>query len=420
MRTYVLSDGLILETSDWAEARAARERGEVIWVDLDAEPTEAANQFLTWLGIHDLTMEDIWHERLFPKLEDFDGYLVVLVHGVHREQGRDGELAVVEIEIILGQGFVVTHAHGESRSIAAVRDEVLRTGRCLKKGPAWVLHGVLDHAVDRYLPVIDQLDERDRPARERRHRQGRHAEGPGLLTRILAFKRALQQLRRMGIHQREILLRLARGEFEEIPRETMPFFRDVYDHFLRDQRTWPRATATRDERARGLPQRAVEPHERGDEDADPDLDGHAAADVHRRRLRHELRVHAGAGVVVRLPVRARADGAGDRGHPRVLPQAAVAVAPRIAVVGHVEHVTLGRVESVPHAGDIAHLVGAARAAGRWTAGSPSRSSCGATRRCTSSPPSATTTGTPRARAARGAPGVYVHAATRRGRILASW
>ncbi len=37
----------------------------------------------------------------------------------------------------------------------------------------------------------------------------------------------------MSIHQREILLRLARGEFEEIPRDVVPFFRDVFDHFVR-------------------------------------------------------------------------------------------------------------------------------------------------------------------------------------------
>jgi magnesium transporter len=40
-------------------------------------------------------------------------------------------------------------------------------------------------------------------------------------------------MRRMSIHQREILLRLSRGEFDEIPREVAPFYRDVYDHFLR-------------------------------------------------------------------------------------------------------------------------------------------------------------------------------------------
>jgi magnesium transporter len=37
----------------------------------------------------------------------------------------------------------------------------------------------------------------------------------------------------MSIHQREILLRLSRGEFDEIPRETVPYFRDVFDHFVR-------------------------------------------------------------------------------------------------------------------------------------------------------------------------------------------
>lgn len=43
----------------------------------------------------------------------------------------------------------------------------------------------------------------------------------------------LLELRRVGIHQREILLRLARGEFAVIPEEVVPFYRDVYDHFLR-------------------------------------------------------------------------------------------------------------------------------------------------------------------------------------------
>ena len=37
----------------------------------------------------------------------------------------------------------------------------------------------------------------------------------------------------MSIHQREILLRLSRGDFGEIPADAIPFYRDVYDHFLR-------------------------------------------------------------------------------------------------------------------------------------------------------------------------------------------
>lgn len=40
-------------------------------------------------------------------------------------------------------------------------------------------------------------------------------------------------LRRTASSQREVLLRLARAEFDEIPKEAAPFYRDVYDHFAR-------------------------------------------------------------------------------------------------------------------------------------------------------------------------------------------
>ena len=54
-----------------------------------------------------------------------------------------------------------------------------------------------------------------------------------IVPAILHVKRSLQVLRRTTIYQREILLRLARADFDEIPRELVPFFRDVYDHYAR-------------------------------------------------------------------------------------------------------------------------------------------------------------------------------------------
>ena len=37
----------------------------------------------------------------------------------------------------------------------------------------------------------------------------------------------------MSIREREILMRLARGEFDVVPPEALPYFRDVYDHLVR-------------------------------------------------------------------------------------------------------------------------------------------------------------------------------------------
>jgi magnesium transporter len=53
------------------------------------------------------------------------------------------------------------------------------------------------------------------------------------MSRIFAYKKSIQAMRRISSYQREILLRLSRGEFDEIPADAVPFFRDVCDHFVR-------------------------------------------------------------------------------------------------------------------------------------------------------------------------------------------
>src|SRR3954466_1027970 len=53
------------------------------------------------------------------------------------------------------------------------------------------------------------------------------------VAKVMGLRSALHRFRRTAVHQRELLLRLARGEFERIPREELPFFRDVHDHAVR-------------------------------------------------------------------------------------------------------------------------------------------------------------------------------------------
>ena len=181
------------------------------------------------LALHALTIEDIWATRSQPKLEDYDHYLYIIIHGIAGTTA--GQIELIELDIVLGPTFVITH--DPKGLVDNVRKELDRSPRLLVKGPAWLTHAILDTAVDRYLPVIDDLDSQIAHLENDVLRKAGTKQGPPILRRILALKRVLLTLRRMSIHQREILLRLARAEFEEIPAEAAPFYRDVYDHFLR-------------------------------------------------------------------------------------------------------------------------------------------------------------------------------------------
>lgn len=224
-------DGERLETTtslvDIREALAAKRR---VWIELERRSPDAETLLADVLRIHPLTIEDIFEPRQQPKIDDFDEYLYVIVHGIGAH--KQDKLSLVEIDVLIGDHWLVTH-DPDGLIADDLGTELGHSARLMARGIAWLAHAVLDRAVDRYLPVIDQLDaEIDQLQSDVLEKAGT-PKGRRVLMRILAFKRTLQDIRRTGAHQREILLRLSRGDFGEIPPEAIPFFRDIYDHFLR-------------------------------------------------------------------------------------------------------------------------------------------------------------------------------------------
>jgi magnesium transporter len=231
MQARILDNGKLRMTSDLAEIRKAISAKQVMWIDLGDKCEDADKLLEDDLKLHALTIEDIWLERQSPRIDDFDNYLYVLVHGV-QSAGGPRKIKLVELDLVIGDGFVLTHDPTDLVT-SELASELEHSPRLLEKGVGWLAYAALDHAVDRYLPVVDQLDGEIEKLEDDVLERAGTPRGRKVLIRILSFKRTLQELRRMGIYQREILLRLSRGEFDEIPKDAIPFFRDVYDHFLR-------------------------------------------------------------------------------------------------------------------------------------------------------------------------------------------
>ena len=229
MEARFLEDHQLRVTEDPDEIHRALEAKLPIWIDLQRKDHACDVLLEEQLHLHALTIEDIWASRTQPKLEDYDTYLYLIVHGIAQLNSEDLEL--VELDVILGPTYVITH--DPSRRVDDVRADIDRSPRLLAKGPAWVAHAILDAAIDRYLPVVDELDRRIADLEDSVLRTAGTRKGPATLRKILGFKRTLLTLRRTSIRQREILLQLARGDHDEIPPEAAPFYRDVYDHFLR-------------------------------------------------------------------------------------------------------------------------------------------------------------------------------------------
>ncbi len=232
MRAHILAaDGTIVETQSADEVAKAHEDERQLWIDLESRTVETDRLLTKTFGIHPLTQEDIWNDTEAPKVEDFTTYLYIVGHSV-RVGSSAQKLETMELDVVLGPNFVLTH-NRDSAAVKAVADGLLRCARPLTKGAPWVAHALLDHMVDDFLPLIDHFDKEISALEEQILTAAGTPRGPALLRRIFLLKRSLQRLRRTSLHQREMLLRLGRGEFELIPRDAAPFFRDVYDSFSR-------------------------------------------------------------------------------------------------------------------------------------------------------------------------------------------
>ncbi|MDO9020009.1 MAG: magnesium/cobalt transporter CorA [Deltaproteobacteria bacterium] len=219
----------VRQTSDLGEVRELLEREETFWIDTSSIDAPLHALLTDVLKLHPLAVEDILLDRPGPKVEDYGEYLYVVIHGVVCT-GTDVERAgTVELDLVLSQRWLLTHHRGQLRAPAEVAEEFSRNTKVMERGPAFIAHAVIDRMVDLYLPLTEAFDEQvdalETDVVER--------TSTDIVPRIFRLKRALQRVRRTAAHQREVLQRLSRGEFEQIPERALPFFRDIHDHFVR-------------------------------------------------------------------------------------------------------------------------------------------------------------------------------------------
>ena len=203
--------------------------GVVLWVDI-ASPSVPESLILSdTFGFHPLSVEDAMSALQFPKVEPYDGYLYVVLHGLAYTKGDEG-FKTKDIDFFLGRNFLVTVHDGTSRSISELRDHCPRNHNILGDGPVALFHRIVDLMIDRYMPEVDEFEEW---MDEMEDQVFSSRSAPEIVRDILDLKRQVSALRRIAIPQRDVIGRLARREFTDISSEMAYRFRDVYDHIVR-------------------------------------------------------------------------------------------------------------------------------------------------------------------------------------------
>lgn len=215
----------------------------VLWIDL-ANPTEEEERlvFDQFFHIHGLSFEDVTRLRRepdspphLPKVEEFPDYLFVIVNpltaGGHQRlpDPESTEPVFTQLSAVLTPTLLITHHYAPLECVDVARAFLDRHQNQIERGPDFLFHLILDHTVDQFAPALDLIEETLDKLEVVIIRNPRHTS----YLQLLRLKRMIILLRKTLISEREVLVRLARGEFSLVdPRETV-YYRNVYDHLVR-------------------------------------------------------------------------------------------------------------------------------------------------------------------------------------------
>ena len=229
---YLAPDGSTKRGLSPNEINRAVASGQgTLWLDLDVtcRPHVAILEHVC--KFHPLTIEDTLNPNSRVKLEEYPGYLFMIIRGVRFYESTEDpyDLETFNLCFYLGKHFLVTVHAGRSDAVEALAERIERSPDLMARGVDRLAHNIMDAAIDAYFPLLDQLDEF---VDSLEHRVFERFDQDALRD-IFGVKRTVLSLRRHLAPQREVFNILTNRPSPMLSPEAQIYFRDIHDHVLR-------------------------------------------------------------------------------------------------------------------------------------------------------------------------------------------
>lgn len=200
----------------------------LLWIDCAAPEHDEVAALEATLDLHPLTIEDLKHRNQRAKLEEYPGYLFLVLHWF---ASADSTAHPHELHVILGRNWMATVY--DDRAMPPVNDawQAYMKGHSREPyGADGELYRLLDHVIDGHAPILATIEDR----LEHLSIQANKGDGVhGDIGKVAIVRRSLVRVRRSLAPQRDVIGALSRREHGFISHKALLYFRDVSDHIHR-------------------------------------------------------------------------------------------------------------------------------------------------------------------------------------------
>jgi magnesium transporter len=219
------SDGTVTDATVEA-VKANIASGTHFWLDIIGLDAEGSSLLRDDFHFHPLAVEDAENFGQRPKLEDYDDFYYLVVHGADGDNGD-----TVEVHSFYSDKYLVTIERGQCSQFDDVRTRASLRRKQGGGSAIMLLYRIIDSLIDSFFPVLSRFDDQIDSLEDAILAQPTEEQ----LGTLFTMKRALVSLRKVITPQRDMFASLASSE-ADLPGMTPDaerYFRDLYDHLIR-------------------------------------------------------------------------------------------------------------------------------------------------------------------------------------------
>jgi magnesium transporter len=195
------------------------------WLDVTDPTPEEIVAIGTAIGLYPVNIEDVLEPTQHPKVDVHEHYVFAAVHAL---AFRDERVTSQELDVVLLDDLLVTFHRTELPAMEWVIGQAAESPVMADGGVDRMFGRLAEAVVRRYLPLVQELDERIDELEERAV-----LAAPGVVEEVLVLRRDAIVLRRVLTPTSEVAATIADCDHPSIGAEARRRFSDVTDHATR-------------------------------------------------------------------------------------------------------------------------------------------------------------------------------------------
>jgi magnesium transporter len=176
--------------------------------------------------LHPLAVEDALKGHQRPKIEEYGNSLFAVIHILSLNR----ELSIGELNIFVGENYVYSVRTHSDINFLGVRQRCESEPNLLKQGSSFVLYALIDSVVDRYYPIIDQLESELEDIEDNLFKKSTTQSN---IERLFDLKKKVMVVKHAVSPLMEAVGKFSGGRVSPICSNSTEYFRDLYSHLQR-------------------------------------------------------------------------------------------------------------------------------------------------------------------------------------------